>query len=271
MLSSNFEKQQDLSALPAEVDEGRKTSEVEIEFHFGRRADLLEFQRRVQAEGGEFRLEEIAPLQGADQPVRGRGRLLGLTYQQRTPISKFWAKDWQPGSSRDRELRDQVRTIENEIRSLESRLSDLREARQILQGTLEQRGRIDSTSASSSSSESSGIVIYHSGPIAEAEPESLPIVGFLFDENHGELPKRALPPIYGAVRHVVETPDGQCVDINRGKDHDVKVGSTFEIYSGSTYKGRVLVTEVGESSCFAKVQYATQKPFMVGDKAASEL
>lgn len=270
ILSSHFEKQADPSLFPTAPGEAHQTSDVDVEFHFGRRADLLEFQRRIQAEGGEFQLQEIKPLQGADHPVQGRGRLIGLTYQQRTPISKFWAEDWQPGSTRERELRDQIRTIEDEMRSLESRLSDLRKARQILQGTLAQRAaKIDSTNTSPTLNEASEIVIYHSGPTTEAEP--LPVLGFLFEDDGGQLPSAQAPAIYGTVQHIVETPSGPLVSINRGKDHNVAIGTTFEIYSGSTYKGRIVVSEVTDRHCFGRVQRATQKPFMVGDKAASEL
>jgi len=58
--------------------------------------------------------------------------------------------------------------------------------------------------------------------------------------------------------------------VDRGREQGVKVGTTFEVYSGSTYKGRVEVTDVKPSTCVGKVILESHS-MSPGDSATTDL
>ncbi len=83
----------------------------------------------------------------------------------------------------------------------------------------------------------------------------------------------AVPKIDASVLDVREITDElQLVMLNRGKNHEVKPGFTFDIYRGQTYKGRAKVETVQAEYCSALVTTAVEgKTISTGDRASTRL
>jgi beta-lactamase regulating signal transducer with metallopeptidase domain len=76
----------------------------------------------------------------------------------------------------------------------------------------------------------------------------------------------------GAINGQVTLIQDELISIDRGSTHGVEVGSSFEVYSGSNYKGRVRVTEVSASRCRGRVvQHVRGRSFELGDRATTDL
>ena len=62
------------------------------------------------------------------------------------------------------------------------------------------------------------------------------------------------------------------IAINRGSDHGVKRGNTFEISRGTTYKGQARVEHVRANMCTAVIQRTVEGTVIgQGDSAATRL
>ena len=65
-------------------------------------------------------------------------------------------------------------------------------------------------------------------------------------------------------------PDRKRIFLDKGARDGVQVGFVFDVYSGSTYKGQVRVTEVEVSAAFAEI-LSQKNPFAPGDSATTQL
>lgn len=83
----------------------------------------------------------------------------------------------------------------------------------------------------------------------------------------------AQPQVDGAVVSVKSEPAPGLVAINKGSEDGVRRGMTFDIYSGSTYKGRVRVELVHGTWCSAVVVKPVQAGATIsaGDRASTRL
>jgi len=80
------------------------------------------------------------------------------------------------------------------------------------------------------------------------------------------------PLIDGAVIMVSYEIEPGVVLINRGKADNVQRGYSFDIYSGSEYKGRVRVTNVHENSCSAVIEKLYEgRTISQGDSASTQI
>jgi len=75
-------------------------------------------------------------------------------------------------------------------------------------------------------------------------------------------------PIDAAVLEVDH--DLQTVVLDKGQEDGARVGYTFHVYRGKKYKGTVLVTEVRETTCSARIA-DVKSPIAVGDSATTVL
>lgn len=83
---------------------------------------------------------------------------------------------------------------------------------------------------------------------------------------------KSMPMIEARVISVVDQPAPGMVAINKGRADDVQPGFTFEIYSGSQYKGRVRVNYVHDNTASATVvTLAPGQKIRQGDNAATRL
>ncbi len=81
----------------------------------------------------------------------------------------------------------------------------------------------------------------------------------------------AQPDIDGAVTSVKTDLAPGLVAINKGSDHGVRRGTTFEIFNGQTYKGQVRVELVHPTWCSAIIVRTANGPMSQGDSAATNL
>lgn len=83
----------------------------------------------------------------------------------------------------------------------------------------------------------------------------------------------AVPKIDASVLDVRNIGEGlQLVMLNRGNNHAVKRGFTFDIYRGQTYKGRAKVETVQADYCSALVTSSVDgKTITAGDRASTRL
>ena len=79
-------------------------------------------------------------------------------------------------------------------------------------------------------------------------------------------------PVFPLVvgRVLVVHPDRKRILLDKGARDGVKAGFLFDVYSGSTYKGQVRVTEVDVSAAFAEI-LSQKNPFAPGDSATTQL
>ena len=80
------------------------------------------------------------------------------------------------------------------------------------------------------------------------------------------------PLIDGAVIMVSYEIEPGVVLINRGKADNVQRGYSFDVYSGSTYKGRVRVVNVHENTCSAVIEKLYEgRTISQGDSASTQI
>ena len=80
-----------------------------------------------------------------------------------------------------------------------------------------------------------------------------------------------MQPAQPMVGHVVNV-RSEGIAINLGSNHGVRVGTSFEVYNGSFYKGRVVVTELSEETCVAKpCQQVEGRSIEPGDNVTDRL
>jgi hypothetical protein len=77
-----------------------------------------------------------------------------------------------------------------------------------------------------------------------------------------------LPPIEGLVLEV--NPERQIVVIDKGAQHDVEVGFVFTVFSGTTYKGLVRITDVREEMSAGAI-FGEKHTIVRGDSATTVL
>lgn len=82
----------------------------------------------------------------------------------------------------------------------------------------------------------------------------------------------AMPSIDGAVVSVDPSIDPGLVAINKGANDGVKRGFTFDVYSGSQYKGQVRVESVQPAFCMAViVKTVDGRTILQGDRASTNI
>ena len=82
----------------------------------------------------------------------------------------------------------------------------------------------------------------------------------------------SMPDIDGRVISVVTTPAPGLVAINKGKNDGVKAGFTFDIYDGATYKGRVRVDFVHDTTSSAVILNTRPgQTIRQGDSASTQI
>ncbi len=79
------------------------------------------------------------------------------------------------------------------------------------------------------------------------------------------------PQIDGAVVAVNTQMDPGLVVLNRGEAHGVTVGTTFDIYAGNLYKGKVRVVNVLGDKASAQIVQKGSAPIAQGDRASTRL
>jgi hypothetical protein len=76
------------------------------------------------------------------------------------------------------------------------------------------------------------------------------------------------PSIEGLVVEV--NPERQLVVIDKGAQHEVEVGFVFTVYSGTTFKGLVRITDVREEMSSGAI-FGEKNPIARGDSATTTL
>lgn len=76
------------------------------------------------------------------------------------------------------------------------------------------------------------------------------------------------PPIDASILEM--EPSSKLVVLDKGKEDFVEIGYVFDVYRGSTYKGRVKVTEVQERTCTCEI-LSEKNPIVAGDSATTTL
>jgi len=225
----------DAKSAQDEVDSAlsESASEVDVEFRFGELGQLQRFQQRIAAAGGRFVITAIREPESDGAPIEGKGRILDLSREQRTPIRRFLSDDWHLRGSSDfaKEARRQLEDIDGEIQALSTRLAELRL----------QRAGLEDALAREAAAAAIGRV---TSPVHDVAPsiflEQVHVIGSIVSDEE--------PAILGKILNVADSLGVHLVVVDRGREQGVKVGTTFEVYSGSTYKGRVEVTDVKPST-----------------------
>lgn len=79
------------------------------------------------------------------------------------------------------------------------------------------------------------------------------------------------PQLEGLVLSTEKANDTTYVVINIGKNSGVKVGYTFDVYNGATYKGRIKVQTVNETKAAATLEVPGNGTLAAGDRIATRL
>ena len=79
------------------------------------------------------------------------------------------------------------------------------------------------------------------------------------------------PMMEGTVLSVDYAANSTYVVIDLGKKDSVQVGYTFDVFNGSTYKGKIRVETVNQSKSGASVTLAGTAPIAAGDRVATRL
>jgi myosin heavy subunit len=79
------------------------------------------------------------------------------------------------------------------------------------------------------------------------------------------------PAMEGTVLTVDYAANNTYIVIDLGKKDSVQVGFTYDVFSGSTYKGKIRVETVNQSKSGASVMLAGSAPIAAGDRVATRL
>lgn len=253
LLSHRFREVDDQDAV-LDPPPAQQLLDFHLEFRFRRRGDLELFQRRCTEEGGHFVLLTLAEVpQG---PVEGMCRVSGISKEGKqrlldsvrpdAPGNDHPAlKDYYGGKGSQHLVTNSAplpdsgaEATRREIEYLERRLEDIDRERAQLERTLANRRA------------------------------ALLLLTTANDLDVTVSPEE--PALQGTVLKSVANGETRVLAIDLGIRDGVQVGTIFEVYSGSTYKGRVEVTNVDDEICVGKVLLL--KKFMsAGDKVTTKL
>jgi len=79
------------------------------------------------------------------------------------------------------------------------------------------------------------------------------------------------PAMEGTVLSVDSAGDNTYIVIDLGKKDSVQVGFTYDVFNGSTYKGKIRVETVNQSKSGASVMLAGSAPIAAGDRVSTRL
>ena len=79
------------------------------------------------------------------------------------------------------------------------------------------------------------------------------------------------PMLEGSVLSTREANGTTYVVISIGKDQGVRIGYTFDVYSGSTYKGQIKVQTVNSSKSAATLELPGNADLAAGDRIATRI
>lgn len=79
------------------------------------------------------------------------------------------------------------------------------------------------------------------------------------------------PAMEGTVLTVDYAANNTYIVIDLGKKDSVQVGYTYDVYNGSTYKGKIRVETVNQSKSGASVMLAGSAPIAAGDRVSTRL
>jgi hypothetical protein len=79
------------------------------------------------------------------------------------------------------------------------------------------------------------------------------------------------PYLEGSVLSVDYAGDNAYVVIDLGSKDELRMGFTFDVFNGSTYKGKIRVETINQSKAGASVMLKGSAPITAGDRIATRL